>query len=70
MEGKTKANLSDILQFIIGLRKVPPLGFDRKITLQYTQKQLPEASTCFYLLHVPIGLDCKETFLIMLSYIH
>ena len=33
LDDTTKATLSDILQFITGLRKIPPLGFDRKITL-------------------------------------
>ena len=39
IEGKAKANLCDILQFITGVRNIPPLEFDRKVTLQSTSEQ-------------------------------
>ena len=58
----TKATLSDVLQFITGLRKIPPLGFNRKITLQCLRRGLPEASTCFHILYVPTELRTKEIF--------
>ena len=64
MMGKSKANLCDILQFITGLRSIPPLGFSKKITILFldSSKVLPEVSTCFYNLYLPVSISMKEIF--------
>jgi hypothetical protein len=62
MTGKSKANLSDILQFMTGLRNIPPLGFSKKISILFLDfsKVLPEVSACFYNLYLPVSISTKE----------
>ena len=60
-----QANLQDILQFTTGLRSTPPLGFNQRITLQFINKELPEASACFYILYLPTKLKSKEKFYVI-----
>jgi len=65
LEGKSKANLRDILKFITGLRDVPPLGFPKPITLIFTsdeRKALLEAAACFYVVTLPLCHTAKEVF--------
>ena len=64
IEGKSRANLGDILQFMTGLRQIPPLGFSKKIAVFFLEpsKVLPEVSACFYTLHLPVSVETKELF--------
>lgn len=46
--------LNDILQFITGLREIPPLGFPKGFAIYFIDnpdKVLPEVNACFYTLH-------------------
>ena len=45
MEGKTKANLGDVLKFMTGLRTVPP-ALKRKVRFSFNVRKHPESS-CF-----------------------
>ena len=62
IEGKSRANLGDILQFMTGLRQIPPLGFSKKTAVFFLEpsKVLPEVSACFYTLHLPVSVETIE----------
>ena len=62
--GKTKANLSDMLQFMTGLRSIPPLGLGKKIKVLFLDpaKVLPEVSACFLYLYLPVNIASKEVY--------
>lgn len=65
LTGKVRANLGDILQFLTGLRVVPPLGMTKKIHIYFhydSTKVLPEASACFNMLYLPRGVKSEEYF--------
>ena len=62
--GKTHPNLN-ILQFLTGLRRIPPIGFSRKINIAYhadNDKVLPESSACFNMLHLPTSAPSQSIF--------
>ena len=51
------------LKFITGLRSVPPLGWDNKVTFFYTyHKTMPEVATCFLQLWLPLGCPSYRAF--------
>ena len=55
--------LNDILQFITGLREIPPLGFPKGFAIYFIDnpdKVLPEVNACFYTLHLPLHFKSKE----------
>ena len=37
------------------MRSCPPLGFERKIEIQFISKPFPEVSACFLLLSLPMS---------------
>lgn len=47
--------LGHLLQFFTGTDMVPPLGFPRKPTLNFTEGKLATASTCEPVLRLPLG---------------
>lgn len=53
--------LEDILVFITGAEKVPPLGFERLITIEFFdtdgEQRRPWASTCSLQLNLPRGIQ-------------
>lgn len=59
------ATLEDILQFVTGLRKLPPLGLCRPIEISYLPSSrrfiYPRAQSCFNVLKLPtFHQDYKE----------
>ena len=61
-EGKTRATLSDLLQFLTGLRK---LGLSSKISVSFhsdSTKVFPGSSACFHMMYLPRSLPSKEVF--------
>jgi hypothetical protein len=53
-----------LLQFITGTNSIPPLGFDKKITIDFydatSRKHYPFASTCDLRLWLPRAVEVKE----------
>ena len=62
MEGKTEANLHDLLKFTTGLRRPPPLGFQENISIEFTSNTMATSIACFNILCLPCGLESKEEF--------
>ena len=40
-DGKFKMSLEDILQFVMGKTRIPPLGFDKKLEIEFHNDTLP-----------------------------
>ena len=56
-------SLGDILSFVTGLRNVPPIGFEKQITVEFfDEERLPNASTCSIILRLPRHLVEEEEF--------
>ena len=65
LTGKVCANLGDILQFLTGLRIVPPLGMTKTINIYFhsdSAKVLPETSACFNMLYLPRSMQSETAF--------
>lgn len=64
-------HLSDLLVFVTGADAIPPLGFDRKIKVEFYDvteevRRLPSSSTCALTLHLPRGIADTAEFKEML----
>jgi len=61
-----KVTLRDLLQFITGADKIPPLGFPKNITVRFYEKtsqhHYPTVSTCDLSIQLPRGFQCPDTF--------
>ena len=56
-------SLGDILSFVTGLRNIPPIGFEKKIMVEFfDEERLPNASTCSLILRLPRHLVEEEEF--------
>ncbi len=57
---------SDLLAFVTSCAAIPPLGFKDYLTVKYlsfdSAKKLPEASSCFGVLYLPVCNASKEQF--------
>ena len=67
LEGATEGcTLEDVLIFVTGADKVPPLGYSRHITISFydqeSAKRRPCSSTCSLELHLPRGVEDVEAF--------
>ena len=63
--------LASVLAFVTGAPSVPPMGFDRTITIQFIDdktKTLPTASTCSLKLRLPLSLVEYEHFKQMMNF--
>ena len=58
--GELTMSLEDILQFVTGTTRVPPLGFDKKPEIEFSNDPLPSASTCLLQLHLPLSQSSME----------
>ena len=58
--------LQHVLMFITGADRVPPLGFNKPITITFYdqdgEKRRPWSSTCSLQLHLPRGEEDAEAF--------
>ncbi len=59
--------LEDLLIFITGADKIPPLGFDSSIKIDFydfqdNNRRLPHASTCSPAIYLPRGMENPDTF--------
>eukprot|EP00794_Sanderia_malayensis_P006413 gene6413-7144_t len=59
--------LEDLLIFITGADKIPPLGFDSSIKIDFydfqdNNRRLPHASTCSPAIFLPRGMENPDTF--------
>lgn len=61
--------MKDVLQFMTGADRVPPVGFDNNILVGFYDqdlkeggKQLPYASTCALQLFLPRGVEDPSSF--------
>lgn len=60
-----QAKLEDLLQFMSGADCVPPLGFERNLTVTFYDQdvtRLPFTSTCAMQIALPRGLEDKTAF--------
>ena len=61
-------NLGDVLAFMTGLRNIPPMGFDKPITVEFfAGERLPNASTCSLVIRLPRLLTDSNAFTIVFS---
>lgn len=45
--GENVTSLSDVLQFLTGAKRIPAVGFEKELTIAFTDNvMLPVASTC------------------------
>ena len=60
-DGESSLSFSDLLQFATGADCVPPLGFEKLITVDFYERTMvnhyPSASTCDLRLWLPRGVD-------------
>ena len=55
--------LEDILVFATGANRVPPMGFPKKVTVQFDKSSIfPTASTCALEMYLPIQWATYEEF--------
>jgi len=63
-EGTSKVSLTDLLQFITGAHRIPPLGFTSQITIDFytmqSARHYPTVSTCDMRLWLPRGVNNVE----------
>lgn len=65
LEGDGQISPSNVLSFITGAPSMPPMGFDREISIHFIDdkdKTLPTASTCSLVLRLPLSLTMYEEF--------
>ena len=48
-------SMSDVLFFACGAIVMPPIGFERQLSIDFHTKSLPEVNTCGPVLHLPIS---------------
>ena len=66
-EANAVVSLEDVLQFWTAARKVPPCGFDNKLSIQFYPsvsgiRRFPSSSTCGPILWLPRGADDPDDF--------
>jgi len=65
-ESCAKVTLVDLLQFITGADRLPPLGFDKPISVAFyemmSQCHFPCVSTCDLSIQLSRGFQCPEEF--------
>jgi len=70
-ESCAKVTLRDLLQFITGADKLPPLGFPKAITIRFydmsSQRHYPTVSTCDLSIQLPRGFQIPDTFQCLLE---
>ena len=49
---RLKMSLEDILQFVMGTTRIPPLGFDKKPEIEFHNDTLLSPNTCLLKLHL------------------
>ena len=55
--------LGDVLAFITGLRDIPPIGFEKAVTVEFFDgERLPNVSTCSLVIRLPRQLTDAERF--------
>ena len=62
---------ASVLAFVTGATSIPPMGFDRTITIRFISdksKTLPTASTCSLVLYLPLSLADYEQFKQMMDF--
>jgi len=56
--------MTDLLQFVTGANRVPPMGFSTVINIGFydmlSERHYPTASTCELKLLLPRGVECPE----------
>ena len=59
-DGSLKMSLEDILQFVTGTTRIPPMGFDKNPEIEFHNDTLPSASTCLLKLYLPFADSSRE----------
>lgn len=60
--GSRKATLEEILSFVSGLRRIPPMGLKECIKIEFLQRSpLPKAEACFSIIKLPTMHTEKAT---------
>ena len=63
-ESTTKIRFEDLLIFMTGSDRIPPLGFHKKMSIDFyemtSQKHYPTASTCDMRLWLPRGIENED----------
>lgn len=63
IEGKTDCSIEDVLVFVTGSDRVPPLGFGRKLKVVFLHTgKFCTSSTCYLQLHLPIMISHGESY--------
>jgi hypothetical protein len=61
--GSRKATLEEILSFVTGLRRIPPMGLKECIKIEFLRTSpLPKAEACFCIFKLPTVHTEKATF--------
>jgi len=70
-ESCAKVTLLDLLQFITGADRLPPLGFHKSISVVFydmtAQRHYPSVSTCDLSIQLPRGFQCPDEFQCLLE---